>query len=111
MSENISPVENYTNKLENDSGSTSYVDNTDNNLNLEKFVDPKQIGVVFSRKIRSFIFILIIITNLIINMDHGTIPAATSEIKKDLNIDDASLGVFGSLVFFGNLLGTFFIKK
>jgi hypothetical protein len=38
-------------------------------------------------------------------MDHGTIPAATSEIKNDLNINDDILGIFGSLVYLGNLLG------
>ncbi len=38
-------------------------------------------------------------------MDHGTIPASTAEIKKDLDIGDGSLGVFGSLVYLGNILG------
>lgn len=38
-------------------------------------------------------------------MDHGNIPAATKEISKYLEIDLATLGLFGSLAFFGSLLG------
>lgn len=106
MRENISAVDNTT-KTENESASTSYAVISVKKSDFEKNVDPKPVGVVFSRNVRQLIFILIMITNLIINMDHGTIPAATSEIKLDLNIDDESLGIFGSLVFFGNLLGKF----
>jgi len=38
-------------------------------------------------------------------MDHGNIPAATKEIAKYLYIDLATLGLFGSLSFFGSLIG------
>ena len=41
-----------------------------------------------------------------INVDHGTVPAATEEIKKDLNINDEQLGLFGSLVYLGNMFGS-----
>jgi hypothetical protein len=58
-----------------------------------------------SRNVRWLIFIILFLTTIFINMDHGTIPAATKDIKLDLNIDNNSLGIFGSLVFFGNLLG------
>ena len=68
-------------------------------------VNVKRDGLIFSRNVRGVIFIIILSTNLIINMDHGTIPSATTEIKQDRNIDDAALGIMGSLVYFGNLLG------
>ena len=60
-----------------------------------------------SRNIRWLIFIILFLTTIFINMDHGTIPAATKDVKVDLNIDNNSLGIFGSLVFFGNLLGMY----
>lgn len=72
---------------------------------LNKIADLKIQKLVFSRSVRGMIFFLIVLTNLIINMDHGTIPSATSEIKEDRKIDDAALGIFGSLVYLGNLLG------
>ena len=80
--------------------------------NQTQGLNPKKVeGVVFPRKMRYFIFILLVITNLIINMDHGTIPAATFEIKEDLKIDNDTLGIFGSLVYFGNLIGKFLYEK
>jgi len=62
-------------------------------------------GFIISRTTRYIIFFFILLSYLITSMDHGTIPAATTQIKKDLKIDDAILGIFGSLVYFGNILG------
>lgn len=61
-----------------------------------------------SRGVRWFQFSVFILLALVMNMDHGTIPAATDEIRLSLEINDETLGVFGSLVFFGNLIGIFF---
>jgi predicted MFS family arabinose efflux permease len=38
-------------------------------------------------------------------MDNGFFPPATAEIRRDFKIDDGLLGMFGSVVFLGNLLG------
>ena len=38
-------------------------------------------------------------------MDHGSIPAATEEIREYLDIDKATVGLYGSLAFFGGLIG------
>ncbi len=65
--------------------------------------------VVLSRNSRWALFSLFFIVQILMNMDHGTVPAATEDIRKDLNIDDDILGIFGSLVFFGNLIGTFYL--
>ena len=51
------------------------------------------------------------LTNIVINMDHGTIPAASNEIMTELKIEEDTLGTFGSLVYFGNLLGALFLIK
>jgi len=52
-------------------------------------------------------FIIICITNILVNVDHGCIPACTVTIKRDLNLDNASLGFLGSVVFIGLLVGSF----
>lgn len=59
----------------------------------------------FTRKARIFIFIILVFVNILVNMDHGTVPAANDEIQRDLDINETILGLFGSLVFFGNLIG------
>lgn len=61
--------------------------------------------VILSTKVRWFVFIILFVITTLVNMDHGTVPAATKDIKEDLKIDDNILGIFGSLVFLGNLFG------
>lgn len=112
MTERLSYNEIYSSnqKTQNLNSNDSYDEVTKTKIGMDfqdNYVDPRQIGVIFKRKTRYFIFIILVVTNLIINMDHGTIPAATSEIKLDLSIGDDTLGIFGSLVYFGNLLGIF----
>ena len=68
----------------------------------------KKPNLILSRNVRWFIFIILLLISIMINMDHGTIPAATSEIKKSLNQADDVLGLFGSMVFLGNILGIIF---
>lgn len=62
----------------------------------------------FSKFKRKLIFFLLFITNIIINFDHGAIPAATTEIKAEMKINNVKLGSLGSLVFFGLTLGSAF---
>ncbi len=61
--------------------------------------------IQLSRGTRWWLFVLFIVLQLLMNIDHGTFPAATEEIRTDLKIDDNILGIFGSLVFLGNLIG------
>ena len=56
-------------------------------------------------KIKS-IYYVIAFCNILVNLDHGIIPAATKEIKKDLNIAEVELGLLGSIVYGGLLLGS-----
>lgn len=67
--------------------------------------------IKLSKRKRILLFFVLAMLNLIINMDHGTIPAASNEIKKDLQIDEAALGTFGSLVYFGNFVGAILLMK
>ena len=36
-----------------------------------------------------------------VNVDHGILPAATTEVRKDLGLNNVDLGILGSLVYLG----------
>ena len=52
-----------------------------------------------------FVFGIIFMINLLINIDHGVIPAATTNLKDDLSLDNSYLGLLGSIVYFGLTIG------
>jgi len=58
-----------------------------------------------NEKILSCVFFVIFLTNLMINVDHGILPASTLEIREDLNITNVDIGVLGSLVYLGLVAG------
>jgi hypothetical protein len=64
--------------------------------------------VILERNKRCWVFAFIILVNIFINFDHGYFPAATEEFKTDYSINSSLLGLFGSAVYFGNLLGRLF---
>lgn len=43
-----------------------------------------------------------------INVDHGILPASTTELKHDLNLNNVNIGLLGSLVYLGLVLGSVF---
>lgn len=53
------------------------------------------------------VFANIFMVNLLINIDHGVIPAATTRLKEDLSISNTQLGLLGSVVYFGLTVGSF----
>ena len=61
--------------------------------------------VSISKSTRWFVYILFIVTNIFITIDHGSIPASTWNLYKIFN-SNQEIGLFGSLVFLGNLLGS-----
>lgn len=52
------------------------------------------------------LFAILLIASLFVNLDHGVIPACTSDLKKELNVDDLFIGILGSLVFAGLMAGS-----
>jgi hypothetical protein len=52
-----------------------------------------------------FLFGVIFITNLLINVDHGILPACTGELRNDLGFSTINIGILGSLVYLGLVLG------
>lgn len=65
-------------------------------------------NIILHNKMRWLIFVLFFFMTTLVNVDHGTVPAATLQIETDLEIGEKQLGLFGSLVFLGNLLGSIF---
>jgi hypothetical protein len=79
------------------------------NKNLKsKAILGKDKEYILSNKMRWFLFAVFIILQILMNVDHGTLPAAVVNIREDLHIKDDTIGVFGSFVFLGNLIGIFF---
>ena len=65
----------------------------------------------FEGKQRLFVFLCLTAMNILFNMDHGTIPASSNEIKRDLHIKETELGTFGSLVYLGTLIGALLLTR
>jgi hypothetical protein len=75
-----------------------------NKKTVEKTINV-QADIPLGRCKRCWVFVFIILVNIFINFDHGYFPAATEEFKKEYNITSSMLGLFGSSVYFGNLIG------
>jgi MFS family permease len=60
----------------------------------------------FGKFKRKLTFFLLFIINLLVNLDHGAIPAGTTELMNDLKIDHVTLGTIGSMIFLGLTLGS-----
>lgn len=41
------------------------------------------------------------LTNILINLDHGILPACTTELKEHFQMDETELGLLGSIVYLG----------
>lgn len=52
------------------------------------------------------LFVLVFFANIMINVDHGTLPGSTHDIEKKLNINDFGFGVLGSVVYGGLTFGS-----
>ncbi|EAR86984.1 MFS transporter (macronuclear) [Tetrahymena thermophila SB210] len=63
------------------------------------------------KKGSKLVFFIICLSNILLNIDHGVVPAATQQIKEDLNIGDSELGFLGSLVYFGIVSAGFIAGK
>ena len=89
--------------------------NNENNDNIySSYADEREITIgklysyrrPYSKYRRKLIFILICFINILINCDHGAIPAGTKELKEAKNLSNMQLGSIGSLVYLGLVLGS-----
>ena len=107
--DNNSGFNNYSNIKRN---STKELNNQD--INSSDISNEKEITIgklysyrrPYSKYRRKLIFILICIINILINCDHGAIPAGTTELKQAKNLTNIQLGTIGSLVYLGLILGS-----
>ena len=60
----------------------------------------------FNRAVVSFLFILVLFMNILINVDHGVMPAGSIVIKEALGINNKLYGLLGSTVFAGLTMGS-----
>ena len=79
--------------------------NEDNN-NEEIISKDAETNLYIPKSTRWYVYVLFVVSNIFITMDHGSIPASTWNLYKLFN-SNQEIGLFGSLVFFGNLLGSF----
>jgi len=53
------------------------------------------------------IYIVLCLTNIILNIDQGVLPACTNELMQDLNLEEVKFGMLGSLLYIGLIGGSF----
>ncbi len=77
--------------------------------------EEKEFHSYYDLKAVKMIYALLFGCNFLINIDHGTIPASTLNLKSDLGLDNVALGFLGSIVFlgltFGNLVNNLLIVQ
>jgi len=82
-------------------------ENNPENADLAPEVCEKERVIFISRNKRIAIFVLIISINIACNLEHGTIPACTDELKAKLGITEDMVGLLGTLMYCGNLIGKY----
>ena len=79
------------------------------NLTDNNEIIPQENLIELSPKGRNIVFILYLVSNVLISMDHGSIPASINELRQQLTSYDQSIGLFGSLVYFGYIIGSMIV--
>lgn len=52
------------------------------------------------------VFCYVYFLSVLINIDHGAVPAAFNDIQEELHMDETEMGMMGSMVFFGLFIGS-----
>ena len=60
----------------------------------------------FNRAVVNFLFVLVLFMNILINVDHGVMPAGSIVIKEALGVNNKLYGLLGSTVFAGLTIGS-----
>ena len=55
----------------------------------------------YDPKIVSLVLYVLFFANLFVNIDMGILPAGSTHIKKELDINNSQFGSLGSVVYFG----------
>ena len=68
----------------------------------------EEFSKTYSQKVIYIVFFIIFYTNILINVDHGSLPGCSIQIKADLSMSDFQFGVIGAVVFGGLTFGSIF---
>ena len=60
----------------------------------------------YSKPITTMVLRFVFFFSIMINTDHGALPAGIKQMQDELELDTLQLGNFGSLVFFGLAIGS-----
>ena len=61
---------------------------------------------IFNETVVNMLFVVVLFMNVLINIDHGVMPAGSIVIKDDLDINNTEYGLLGSIVFIGLTIGS-----
>ena len=62
-----------------------------------------------NHSVRWLVYFQLVLFSLLINVDHGIIPASLNEIQKELNQNKTEIGLLSMLVFAGIFVGSLLI--
>jgi len=94
-----------------DDKSCSDPSSNDSNIEITTSQNKKvESKIPISRSKRYCLYWILIFSNVFLNTDHGTIPAAIEEIQESLNISKTEIGSFGSAVYVGTAVGALFLS-
>ena len=61
---------------------------------------------MFEQSTISTLVFILFLSNLFFNIDMGILPAGSIKIKEDLGLDNVRFGTLGSVVYFGQMIGS-----
>jgi len=72
---------------------------------LERHLLQEEFYKVFNPRVIKMVFFNIFFSNVVINIDHGTLPGCSDVIMKDLHMQEFEFGLLGSVVYGGLTVG------
>jgi sugar phosphate permease len=76
----------------------------ENLLKLEQI--QREFIKTYHSKVIYSVFTLLFVTNIMINVDHGSLPGCFNAIKEKLDVGNLGFGILGSIVFVGLIFGS-----
>lgn len=65
-----------------------------------------ELDKIYDKKLIYILFIVVFLANVLINIDHGTLPACFEQLMKKLDMNHFKYGILGSFVFGGLMVGS-----
>lgn len=65
----------------------------------------------YKEKVLYIVFLLNFASSVMVNIDHGSLPACTSEVKYKMKIENFGFGALGTAVYAGLTIGSLFGTK